>query len=512
MSDLPAGFVLDQQPSLPQGFELDKPGLGEDIAKSAASGLGNATIGALGTVGDLRDLASAGLNKLGLSGVKDAAYNAIGQYTPWRLIAGAPNSADVRATVTNPIVSPDYEPQSALGTGIKTAAEFTPNLLTGGEGSLGARLLKDVLAPAAGSEALGQLTKGSEAEPWARVGGALLGSVGATRAANKVAENAALKAATPELDTLKSSTSAGYDALTSRNVATPLAANTLDNLANDIRDTLNRQGKRPVNAGSIHAAVDELRTPATAGAPDVADLVASRQSIKELLGAPDTNKAGAFTALGKIEKAIEDASPGTMQKIRELDKDWGAVRANEALDAKVARAENRAVAADSGLNLGNKIRQKVSDLLLSNQARYLSADTKATLQKIVDGTATQNTVRWVANWLGKGSGLGGVVAGTALGHLIGKDETSDALGLGLGFLGGRGLNAVYNRSVSRAAARAAETIRRNSSIGRQNLSPTIASNVTPGVAISNPGYVPLPKPSNAAERGLLSALLARPIQ
>src|SRR5262249_4149535 len=163
---------------------------------------------------------------------------------------------------------------------------------------------------------------------------------------------------------------------------------------------------RPSNAGSIHQAIDELRIPATAGAPDVADLVAGRQSIKELLGKHDTNKAGAFVALGKIEKAIEQTSPGTMAQLREADKSWGAVRATEALDKKINRAELRAAGADSGMNLGNKIRQKVADLLVSNDARYLSADTKAELEKIVRGTASQNVMRHVANLLGGGGGLG----------------------------------------------------------------------------------------------------------
>ena len=454
--------------------------------------------------GDIRDLASKGVDilgdKLGFdpSKIRTAAKIASYVIPGGGVIANAPNSADVRSTVKDPIVSPDYQPQTGLGSVLKTGAEFLPamadpELAAPGLLKTGAKLFATrVAAPALADEAAGALTKGTAAEPYARVAGALLGGAGAAKTINSVAEARALKAATPALDNLKSSTSAGYDSLTAGNVVTPLPGGSqypgqskLDQIANDLRDTLNRKGIRPSNAAGIHNAVEEIRTPATAGAPDVADLVAARQSIKGLLGDPSTNKAGAFVALNKIEKEIEAASPGTMKTLGELDKNWGAVKANEALDKRLARADLRAAGEHSGMNVGNKIRQQVTNYLLSNEAKYLSPETKADLEKIVKGTAGQNLVRHVANLLGGGGGLGMLAGGTA-GY-----EAGGLPGAIAGAAAGRAFKMINNRSVVKQAERAAEAIRRRSPMGQ----------ATPFIA------PPLTSVSLAALR---PALLARP--
>lgn len=494
MSELPPGFVLDQPDTgLPPGFVLDGTGIAEDAAKSVGAGLGNAAIGTLGGLGDLRSLASAGVDTLGsklgadLSPLKTAASAASKVLPGLGLIANAPTSQQVRSTVTDPIVDPDYKPQSALGGVLKTGAEFAPNMLVGGPEGLGARFLTNVAAPALASEGAGALTKGTDAEPYARAAAALLGGAGAGKIANSMAEARAIKAATPALADVKGEASNAYDALTSRNVATPLQQSTLDNLASDITTTLNNRGIRPSNAGSIHAAVDEIKTPATAGAADVADLVAGRHSIKELLTKPDTNKAGAFVALQKIEKAIEQASPGAMKDIREADKNWAAFRANEALDKRTAKAELRASSTDSGMNVGNKIRQNVATYLGSNDAKYLSAETKADLEKIVKGTWTQNGMRAVANLLGGGGGLGMLAGGTA-GYEAGG--WPGALG---GAALGRGFKMANNRSILKQTERVAQNIRLRSPLGQS--SPLV-----------------LPPMSNPALSGLLPALLSKPKQ
>jgi hypothetical protein len=500
VSELPPGFVLDQpaDTGLPPGFVMDKPGYAEDAAKSIGSGLASATAGTLGAAGDARSALSAATDwaggKLGVSPdkvqqFKDLASRAASMTGPGAMLANAPTSRQVIDSAPNPIISPDYQPQTVAGGYLKTGAEFLPNMLVGGPRGLGARFLTDVAVPAIASETAGLATKGTEAEPYARMGGALLGAVGANKAANAFSEARAVKAATPSLADVKSEASNSYDALTSRNVATPLAQSTLDNLADDIRTALNNKGIRPSNAKSIHDAVDELRTPGTAGAADVADLVAVRQNIKEQLGKHDTNKSGAFVALDKIEKAIEANSPGTMVKLKEADQNWGAFRTNETLDKKLARAELRASGEHSGLNLGNKMRQKVADLLLSNDAKYLSAETKKDLEKFVKGTFTQNTLRAVSNALGGGGGVMSTmlgVAGSAGGAYSGHPELAALPFLGIGMRMGA------NRAVSNQASRVAQGIRARSPLGQQT-API------------------LPPKSSASLAALRAALLSRPI-
>jgi len=144
-------------------------GRGEDAAKSIGSGLGSATIGALGGAGDLRSLASRGVDKLGekigvdLSPVKTAA-----SMSPLGIMNAFPTSEQVRSTISDPIIDPDYKPQFATGEIAKKVAEFSPNALFGG-GAAG--IARNVVAPAIGSWAGGKLTD----SPYGEIGGALVG-------------------------------------------------------------------------------------------------------------------------------------------------------------------------------------------------------------------------------------------------------------------------------------------------------------------------------------------------
>jgi hypothetical protein len=485
--------MLQQQIGTPQA--APETGMLEDAAKSVGSGLANATAGTLGMAGDVRSLLSAGTDALGgklgvgadkVQAFKDYMSKAASMTGPGMVLANAPTSRQIKESA-DPIVSPDYEPQTVAGGYLKTGAEFLPGMAVGGPRALLPRLATNVAAPAIASETAGLLTKGTDAEPYARVGGALLGGSGATKAVNSMAKASALKSATPSLADVKSEATGAYDALTSRNVATPIQQSVLDSVADDITTTLNSKGIRPSTAQSIHNAVAEIKSPATGGAPDVADLVAARQSVKGLLGSPDANKAGAFVALQKIEKAIEHNSPGTMKTIREADKNYAAVKANEALDKRVAKADLQAAGENSGMNVGNKIRQQVTSFLSSSEAKYLDAATKADLEKIVRGTWTQNGMRAVANLLGGGGGLGMMVGGTA-GYQAGGWP-----GAAAGAAAGRGFKIANNRSVTQQAERAAEAIRRRSPLGQQ----------TPLL------MPPTPNPLLSA---LLPALLARPKQ
>lgn len=437
-----------------------------DIAKGAGTGLAEGAMGLAGIPGDAGSLIGSAVDAVGarfgvtpdkVAAFKEAAKqfgmsNAL-TAGPTAMLANAPTSTQIKGALTGAIGELP-QPETQFGKYAKTAGEFVPAML-GGPESLGVKLLTRVVAPTLGAEVGGALTEGTKAEPYGRVAGALFGGAGGTKAANLVAESRAARAA-PSTEEIRKATSAGYDNLTSRNVATPIAQTELDNLAGDIRAALNAKGVRPSVAAQIHAAVEEIKTPATKGAADVADLVAARQTVKEFLGSPDANKKGAFIALPKIEAEIERLSPGAMKKIRALDKNWAVVRANEALDKKMARAELRAAGEGSGLNMGNKIRQKVTDYLVSNEARYLSQEQREALEKVVRGTASQNVMRWASNLMGGGGGLGSTLlglGGASAGAYSGHPELS------LMPLGGLGLRMASNRLTAGQAEKAAAALR-----------------------------------------------------
>lgn len=77
-------------------------------------------------------------------------------------------------------VGATYQPKYLPGQYVNTLAEFAPAALGGGGGA--ASRLASVVIPALASETAGQAAKGTEMEPFARFGGALLGSGGAAGA------------------------------------------------------------------------------------------------------------------------------------------------------------------------------------------------------------------------------------------------------------------------------------------------------------------------------------------
>lgn len=126
--------------------------------KALGTGLAKGVVG-LGTLpGNMEALGRAGINKLaGLAGVE------------------APVSPDpVLRSAGDVDWSGWHQPKTTAEKYIQTAGEFAPMVLPFGQGGLLARGAQ-VAAPAVASEAAGQLTEGTDFEPWARLGGAIAG-------------------------------------------------------------------------------------------------------------------------------------------------------------------------------------------------------------------------------------------------------------------------------------------------------------------------------------------------
>jgi hypothetical protein len=300
MSDLPPGFVLDEQPSaLPAGFVLDKPSFGEDVSKSVGSGLANAAIGTLGMGGDVRELASKGLDlageKLGFdpSAIKSGAAIAAKVLPPLGFLAAAPSSQDVRSTVKDPIVSPDYEPQSLTGSYLKTGAEFLPGLLMGGEGNLATKFARNVVLPAIGSETAGQLTKGTAAEPYARVAGAFL---------SPAAESMARRAITP----LPASAEKQALAQTLQNEGVPLTAGQATG-SKPLQWMESALGDTPGSGGSAARIMENQGEQFTAAALRRAGIDANR-ATPEVLDNAFTRIGGEIEGVGRRNNVLPTAA------------------------------------------------------------------------------------------------------------------------------------------------------------------------------------------------------------
>jgi hypothetical protein len=188
MTNLPPGFVLDEQnsaPALPPGFVVDQPSMAEDIAKSGGIGLAKGAVGIAGAGGDVRNLLSKGADYLGgkaglspetIETVKNVASRAA-KMTPARGIAEGPTSADIQSKIEEQ-TGEFYKPQTRAGKYAERAAEFIPGSLIGPGGV--ARNVATGAISGLASEAAGQATEGTKAEPYARIVGALGGGLAPT--------------------------------------------------------------------------------------------------------------------------------------------------------------------------------------------------------------------------------------------------------------------------------------------------------------------------------------------
>ena len=147
-------------------FEVDAPDM-----QTAASSLGgggaqqqpNTAIDMLRTVPGA--LASGVAALAGLPG--DLQQLIVGQKTP----LGPPRTNEIMDTVSAPFGGV-YQPKTTAGEYAQTIGSFAPAALS--PGSAAARIAR-VVVPGATSETAGQLTKDTPYEPYARVGGAILG-------------------------------------------------------------------------------------------------------------------------------------------------------------------------------------------------------------------------------------------------------------------------------------------------------------------------------------------------
>jgi hypothetical protein len=145
----------------------DEPvGYGEDIGKSFVGGVGRGVAGTIGAPGMIGGLVRTGLSNLGVSDENiDRAANVIGTALPATRVFRGPDAGQVQKAVES-YTGPFYQPQTLPGKYASTVGEFAPAALIPG-GGVGARIVNTVV-PALASEAAGQLTEGTPAEPYAR--------------------------------------------------------------------------------------------------------------------------------------------------------------------------------------------------------------------------------------------------------------------------------------------------------------------------------------------------------
>ena len=180
-ADLQALYAKAQNPlaDMPDAelkAAYEKPSTVTDVAKSTVSGVGKGLTSLAGLPGDIAELGARGIDratrfvgdKLGVDVQKREDR------------APTYGSSDIQKGVEK-YTGEFYKPQTTAGHYAETIGEFAPGLIGGGgAGALARRAATNVLAPGVASEAAGQFTKDTAAEPYVRVAGAMAGGFAPT--------------------------------------------------------------------------------------------------------------------------------------------------------------------------------------------------------------------------------------------------------------------------------------------------------------------------------------------
>lgn len=342
-----------------------------------------------------------------------------------------------------------------------------------------------------GSEAGGQLGEGTALETPLRIGGALIGGIGGAKVAQPLEVRAAIGAkptsAAPSIPELEAAYKAVRNSPEVKSAAVPIGD--VETLATQAEQELLARGNRPTpgSAPRTFNEIDRLRPQAPpeptpqqrlqaemnwetipqqprVTEATVDDLLAAKRAFGNVAGerkpfplmGPTEDAGAASNVVRKLDDLIEESAPG----MEDANANYSAAKAAEAVDNRITKAEMRASVNNSGMNVGNKIRQQAASILESGGAkRGLKPEEISMLEDVAYGTPTRNALRYASNLLGGGGGLGAVVSGEVASHS------------GLGAVGwlaaplGHALKHLENHLTVRAANKVSEAIRARSPLG-----------------------------------------------
>lgn len=280
-------FVIPIGKDQPEtGFSIPVTGTAEDVARSTAAGLRRGVEAIPGMAGDISQLGRAGIAKVaGWLGAEPETSKAITDYDiPW---VPDVTTENIHAATT-PLLGKSYEPQTTAGKYARTAAEFAPAFV--GNPLAGAGKFAGKLALGAGaglaSEAAGQATEGTAAEPYARAATGIAAGLtghglasrveGAIREPGLIAERAAEDAARQHGVHLTKGQRSGN--ITQQATEEQLLRGTRGDLAQRMM-----QGRENANEGALQQATTSLgdRVAPTRGADPVQAGDLLNQSVRD---------------------------------------------------------------------------------------------------------------------------------------------------------------------------------------------------------------------------------------
>ncbi len=377
------------------------------------------------------------LSNIGKAGAIDAQMSGVQTASPDTMPTGEQGVQQVES-----VVGPLHQPEGPAGKFGQTIGQFIGNPASYiGPGSLPAKIGMAALA-GIGDETGGQLAAGTPYEGIARFGGAALGAGAAAKAFQPGQVNAVIgpkpSSAAPSIADLDTAATGVYENPGVKSLTVP--APEVESLATQLTDQLTRKGFRPTDTSAkgtfselgnlnpvkqpslsfwdrVQAEMNGEPIPAATGPSNVSvdDLRSARMAFSRIAqetrdGRPTPDAKAASRVLQEIDGLLNTAAP----KLKEANANYSAARTAESVDKKAANAEIDAAAANSGLNVENKIRQAAAKML-KNPAhrRGMKDDEVQLLKRIVFGSKTQNAMRFIGNLLGGNGGWATAIMGLA---------------------------------------------------------------------------------------------------
>lgn len=153
----------------------------------------------------------------------------------------------------------------------------------------------------------------------------------------------------------------------------------------------------------------------------VTDIRSSRMALardaKETVdGKPTPNAAAATQAVKAIDAYLDTLAP----ELKQANANYAAAQRAKDFDFKEQKALDQAASANSGMNIENRLRAQVRQILTSKKAqRGYSAEELNAFRQFNRGVRSANIVRAVGNILAGGGGIGMPVVGATSAYALG---------------------------------------------------------------------------------------------
>jgi hypothetical protein len=470
-SDMPrdefnAKVGLVAQP--PQAAQ-SKIGVGEDIARSALTGLGEGATQTVGLLGDVQGLADQAGTWVGdMLGLKPLTPEQQAGFGAGR----APTTAGIeKATGFDEV---KHVPQTVAGKFARTGASFAGPAAVAGIGRGVVRTaIKGGVAPAVVSEGAGQLTEGTPAEPFARIGGAVLG--GKLAAGRKPRPGPA-----PTRDALTDEATSLYNSSKQRGVL--VSHTSLDPAIDDMTRKVQAFGAYdPQLTPDTFRVVQRLHDEFRGTSVDIEDLGKIREIIGTAAGAVrKEDRRAAMILKNAFDDFANNLTPAdvlsgdpqaAMNDIIKARSLWARASKAETIEQVFEKARNAVGANYTAAGMQTALRQQFKAIANNpKKMRQFSKEEQDAIKAIVRGGRGENFLRLIGKLAPRGN-IGTAIMGGAI-------YTDPVAGLGaLGVAeGSKGLSTMMGNKKVRNLD---EMVRRGAPVapppGRPPLAPWFAA-------------------------------------